>query len=70
MELKQSTIDNLRHVSCATLCTQLFKRGFRNVYIQGISRLTTKTSGNLVGPAFTMRSTRRPGRMGADRRNA
>ena len=56
MELKQSTIDNLRHVSCATLCTQLFKRGFRNVYIQGISRLTTKTSGNLVGPAFTMRS--------------
>ena len=56
MELKQSTIDNLRHVSCATLCTQLFKRGFRNVYIQGVARLTTKTSGNLVGPAFTMRS--------------
>jgi regulator of RNase E activity RraA len=56
MEIKQSTIDNLRHVSCATLCTQLFKRGFRNVYIQGVSRLTTKTSGNLVGPAFTMRS--------------
>ena len=24
----------------ATLCTQLFKRGFRNVYIQGIERLT------------------------------
>jgi regulator of RNase E activity RraA len=56
MDLKQSTLDNLRHVSCATLCTQLFKRGFRNVYIQGVSRLTTKTSGNLVGPAFTMRS--------------
>src|SRR5207249_9230186 len=56
MELKQSTIDNLRHVSCATLCTQLFKRGFRNVYIQGVSRLTTKPGGNLVGPAFTMRS--------------
>ena len=56
MELKQSTIDNLRHVSCATLCTQLFKRGFRNVYIQGVKRLTTKTGGNLVGPAFTMRS--------------
>ena len=56
MELKQSTIDNLRHVSTATLCTQLFKRGFRNVYIQGIKRLTTPSGGNLVGPAFTMRS--------------
>ena len=57
MELKQSTIDNLRHVSTATLCTQMFKRGFRNVYIQGISRLTQASDkGNLVGPAFTMRS--------------
>jgi regulator of RNase E activity RraA len=56
MELKQTTIDNLRHVSTATLCTQLFKRGFRNVYIQGIKRLTTPSGGNLVGPAFTMRS--------------
>ena len=56
MELKQQTIDNLRHVSTATLCTQLFKRGFRNVYIQGIKRLTTPSGGNLVGPAFTMRS--------------
>jgi len=56
MELRQSTIDNLRHVSTATLCTQLFKRGFRNVYIQGIRRITTPSGGNLVGPAFTMRS--------------
>jgi len=56
MELKASTLENLRHVSTATLCTQLFKRGFRNVYIQGISRLTTPSGGNLVGPAFTMRS--------------
>jgi regulator of RNase E activity RraA len=56
MELKQTTTDNLRHVSTATLCTQLFKRGFRNVYIQGIKRLTTPSGGNLVGPAFTMRS--------------
>ena len=56
MELKQTTIDNRRHVSTATLCTQLFKRGFRNVYIQGIKRLTTPSVGNLVGPAFTMRS--------------
>ena len=56
MELKQETIDRLRQVSTATLCTQLFKRGLRNVFLQGISRLTTPSSGNLVGPAFTMRN--------------
>ncbi|MGH8675569.1 MAG: ribonuclease activity regulator RraA [Burkholderiales bacterium] len=56
MELKQETIERLRHVSTATLCTQLFKRGLRNVYMQGISRLTTPSGGNLVGPAFTMRN--------------
>ena len=56
MELKQETIELLRHVSTATLCTQLFKRGLRNVFLQGISRLTTPTGGNLVGPAFTMRN--------------
>jgi regulator of RNase E activity RraA len=51
-DLKSTTREQ---VSTATLCTQLFKRGFRNVYIQGISRLT-QPSGNLVGPAFTMRN--------------
>src|SRR3954463_10960143 len=56
MELSATTRERLRHVSTATLCTQLFKRGFRNVYIQGVKRLTTPTGGNLVGPAFTMRS--------------
>jgi regulator of RNase E activity RraA len=49
--------ERLRHVSVATLCTQLFKRGFRNVYLQGVGRLTTPSGGNLVGPAFTMRNT-------------
>ena len=56
MELNPNTLERLRHVSTATLCTQLYKRGFRNVYLQGISRLTTPSSGNLVGPAFTMRN--------------
>jgi regulator of RNase E activity RraA len=56
MELDARTIENLRNVSTATLCTQLYKRGFRNVYIQGISRLTTPSGGNLVGPAYTMRN--------------
>lgn len=54
--LDPATIDRLRKVSVATLCTQLFKRGFRNVFIQGIRRLTTPSGGNLVGPAFTMRN--------------
>ena len=56
MDQNTNTIELLRHVSTATLCTQLYKRGFRNVYIQGISRLTTPSGGNLVGPAYTMRS--------------
>jgi regulator of RNase E activity RraA len=56
MEPNANTLELLRHVSTATLCTQLYKRGFRNVYIQGISRLTTPSGGNLVGPAYTMRS--------------
>ena len=56
MELSAKTKERLSKVSTATLCTALFKRGFRNVYIQGISRLTNPSCGNLVGPAFTMRS--------------
>lgn len=56
MTASQTTLDLLRHVSVATLCTQLFKRGFRNVYIQNIARLTRPSTGNLVGPAFTMRN--------------
>ena len=56
MDTNSQTIELLRHVSTATLCTQLYKRGFRNVYIQDIVRLTTPSGGNMVGPAFTMRS--------------
>lgn len=62
------TIDQLRTVSTATLCTQMFKRGFRNVYIQGIARLTTPSVGNLVGPAYTMRNI--PAREDLDRISA
>jgi regulator of RNase E activity RraA len=51
-----ATIDRLRTVSTATLCTQMFKRGFRNVYLQGVARLTIPSNGNLVGPAYTMRN--------------
>jgi hypothetical protein len=38
--LSDDTRERLRHVSVATLCTQLFKRGFRNVYLQHVQRLT------------------------------
>ncbi|WPB57448.1 ribonuclease activity regulator RraA [Xylophilus sp. GOD-11R] len=54
--LSDETRELLRKVSVATLCTQLFKRGFRNVFLQGVGRLTTPSKGNLVGPAFTMRN--------------
>ena len=55
-DIKPEPLAHLRKVSVATLCTQLFKRGFRNVYIQGIARLTDPSGGNMVGPAYTMRS--------------
>lgn len=56
MDLRPETLETLRGVSVATLCTQLFKRGFRNVYLQGVARLTASSGGNLVGPAYTMRN--------------
>ena len=55
-DLHPDTLALLRSVSVATLCTQLFKRDFRNVYLQGVVRLTMPSGGNLVGPAFTMRN--------------
>jgi len=47
-------IDRLRAVTTATLTTQMFKRGFRNVYMQGVRRLGTG-HGTMVGPATTLR---------------
>lgn len=54
--LKPETLEHLRHVSTATLCTQLFKRGLRNVFIQGIARLSGYAEENMVGPALTLRN--------------
>jgi regulator of RNase E activity RraA len=56
MALKPETLERLRGVSTATLCTQMFKRGLRNVYLQGVHRLTKPSGGNLVGEAFTVRN--------------
>lgn len=41
-------------VGTATLCTLLFKRGLRNIFIQGVSRLNTQKV-RMVGPAYTLR---------------
>jgi regulator of RNase E activity RraA len=53
--LAHATIERLRLVSTATLTTQLFKRGLRNAFMQGV-RLLARYEGNLVGPAFTLRN--------------
>lgn len=45
----------LKKVSTATLTTVLFKRGLRNVFIQGIFLLTANRSVRMVGEAFTLR---------------
>lgn len=43
-----------RTVSTATLTTALFKRGFRNVFIQGVGPLN-RSAPRMAGPAYTMR---------------
>lgn len=56
--ISDETLEQLRHVSTATLTTQLFKRGLRNVFLQGVAPLVEPAPGapNLVGPAFTLRN--------------
>jgi regulator of RNase E activity RraA len=51
-----ATLETLRHVSTATLTTQLFKRGLRNTFMQGVAPLVPYSGPNLVGPAFTLRN--------------
>src|SRR6476661_9442147 len=52
--LSQATRDKLKTVSTATLCTALFKRGFRNQYIQDVRPLNP-SAGTMVGEAYTLR---------------
>ncbi|MGJ8628736.1 MAG: ribonuclease activity regulator RraA [Sulfitobacter sp.] len=47
------TLEKLAHVSTATLTTSLFRRGFRNVFVQGAYRMNPGP--NMVGPAYTLR---------------
>src|SRR5215813_865721 len=49
-----TAIEKLKKVSTATLTTVLFKRGFRNVFIQGIF-LLNRAAPRMVGEAYTLR---------------
>ena len=51
--MKQATRDKLLLVSTATLTTALFKRGLKNVFLQGLQRLNPGV--NMVGEAYTLR---------------
>ncbi len=52
--LAAETLACLRRASTATLTTQLFKRGLRNVFIQGVRPLG-RYGANMVGAASTLR---------------
>jgi len=52
--LKNDTREKLMTVSTATICTALFKRGFRNQFIQNVHPLNPGLP-NMVGEAFTLR---------------
>src|SRR6516165_4282333 len=54
MPLSEKSREKLTAVSTATLTTVLFKRGFRNTFIQGIHRLNPGGPA-MVGPAYTLR---------------
>lgn len=52
--LSAATRDKLKTVSTATICTALFKRGFRNQFIQNVRPLNPAAA-PMVGEAFTLR---------------
>lgn len=54
MPLSAQTRQKLCKVSTATISTALFKRGFRNQMMQGVSPLDPEKP-NMVGEAFTLR---------------
>ena len=53
-KLSEATLTLLQSCSAATLTTALFKRGFRNTWINGVDRLTN-AGGPMVGPAYALR---------------
>ena len=55
VEFTAECLARLKRVSTATITTQLFKRGFRNAFIQGVRPLGHYGE-NMVGPAYTLRN--------------
>ena len=53
MVIDRQTYEKLKHISTATLTTQLLKRGFRNTFIAGLTSLRPDL--RMVGRAFTLR---------------
>jgi regulator of RNase E activity RraA len=53
--MNPDTRRQLAEVSTATLTTALFKRGFRNAFLQGVLPLNPDAP-RMVGPAYTMRT--------------
>ena len=54
-ELNEQLMADLRSVSVATLTTVLYRRGFRNQFLQAIGPLDPGGR-RMAGPAFTMRT--------------
>ena len=52
--LTDETRATLKRVSTASIATQLYKRGLRNQFIQGVRPVDAKAE-NMVGQAFTLR---------------
>ena len=52
--LSDATLARLKRTSTASIATQLFKRGLRNQFIQGVRPVSRKAE-NMVGLAFTLR---------------
>lgn len=53
-EISSSTLQMFKRISTATIATALYKRGFRQQYIQGVTPLAPLKE-SMVGPAFTLR---------------
>jgi regulator of RNase E activity RraA len=52
--MNHETLDILKRTSTASIATLLFKKGLRNQFIQGVSRLNPNRE-RMVGPVFTLR---------------
>lgn len=52
-QVTSEALKQLGTVSTATLTSLLYKKGFRNIFLQGVKPL--KTGQHLIGPAFTLR---------------